>query len=122
MISLIPEKMEAFLAQDDGQPIFMLNLLRFAPNGGRDMYRDYLEIIAPIVLWHGGAIRFAGENLSALCAEFGQTWDAIALINYPSRSAFADLIADPDYAAAEVLQRDAIAEAVFHPLKMVPYP
>ncbi|WP_442681216.1 DUF1330 domain-containing protein [Sphingomonas sp. ASY06-1R] len=119
MISFRPEPIDAFLAQDDGQPIFMINLLRFAPDGGRERYRDYLTRIAPIVLWHGGAIRFAGESLHAVCAEFKQAWDAIALISYPSRSAFANLIDDPDYAAAETLRRDALQDAVLQPLKMV---
>ena len=119
MISFLPENMDAFFAQDEDQPIFMLNLLRFDPDGGREKYRDYLACVAPIMLWHGSEMRFAGERLTALGAEYGQAWDAIALIKYPNRSAFANLIVDPDYAAADTLRSEAVRAAVFQPLRKV---
>jgi hypothetical protein len=39
MISCAPADLERFLAEDDGKPVTMLNLLRFKPDGGRDRYR-----------------------------------------------------------------------------------
>ena len=35
MLTLIENALETFLKDDDGQPIVMLNLLRFRPDGGR---------------------------------------------------------------------------------------
>lgn len=116
MKTLIPGRLEAFLAQDDDAPIVMLNLLRFAPDAGRARYTDYLTRAAPIVARHGGAIAFAGDGLAALAAEPGQAWDAVALIRYPSRDAFAALIADPDYAPIDALRQAALVEAVLQPV------
>ena len=119
MISLIADRFDAFIAEDKEEPVVMLNLLRFKVDGGREMYQDYLAAAGPIVQWHGGAITFAGDGLTALAAETGQTWDAVVLVRYPSRRAFADLIADPDYAKADALRMAALEEAVLQPVRPV---
>jgi hypothetical protein len=64
--------MDAFLAQAEDQPIFMLNLLRFNPDGGREKYRHYLACVTPIMLWHGSEMRFASERLTALGADISR--------------------------------------------------
>jgi uncharacterized protein (DUF1330 family) len=116
MITLIPENFDAFLADDDGQPVVMLNLLRFKPEGGRDRYREYLAMAGPIVARYGAEISFAGDGLTALAAEAGQSWDAVGLVRYPNRRAFADMIADPEYAKANPLRMEALEEAVLQPV------
>lgn len=117
MISLIPDNVETFLANDDGQPVVMLNLLRFKPDSGRARYQEYLTMAGPIVAKHGAEITFAGDGLTALAAEDGQSWDAVALVSYPTRRAFADLVADPDYAKADPIRMEALEEAVLQPIK-----
>lgn len=117
MNSLIPERLDAFLAAPDDGPITMLNLLRFKADGGRERYAEYLAMADPIVSRLGAEIIFAGDGLAALAAEEGQAWDAVALVRYPNRQAFADLIDDADYAAAHSVARSALEEAVLQPLK-----
>lgn len=117
MIAFDPADLDRFLSEDDGQPIVMLNLLRFKPDGGRDRYLDYLAMAGPLVQRHGAEIVYAGDGETALAAEPGQSWDAVALVQYPSRRAFADLVADPDYAKADPVRLSALVEAVLQPIR-----
>ncbi|MFK4808780.1 DUF1330 domain-containing protein [Devosia sp. ZW T5_3] len=116
MITVAPTDIERFLAEDDDQPIIMLNLLRFKADGGRQRYLDYLAMAGPIVARYRAEIIFAGDGATALCAEPGQSWDAVALVRYPNRSTFVDMIADPAYAIADPIRMSALEEAVLQPI------
>jgi uncharacterized protein (DUF1330 family) len=116
MISISPADVGRFLAGDDGEPVVMLNLLRFQPDGGRERYLEYLGMAGHVVARYGAQIVFAGDGLSALAAEPGQAWDAVVLVRYPSRRTFVDMIADPDYEAADGVRTSALAEAVLQPI------
>lgn len=109
--------LDRFLAEDDGKPVVMLNLLRFRPDGGRERYFEYLNMMAPIITRFGMEIIYAGDGGSPLVAEPGQSWDAVVLVRYPTRCAFADMIADPDYAAANALRKSALNEIVLQPTR-----
>ena len=117
MISFTPADLDRFLSEDDGEPIVMLNLLRFRPEGGRDRYLEYLNMAGPLVARYGANIVYAGDGATALAAEPGQAWDAVALVRYPTRRAFADMIADPDYQLADPVRMSAVAEAVLQPVR-----
>jgi len=39
----------------------------------------------------------------------------VAVVNYPSRQAFAEMIRDPDYQAAAHLRSEALLEATLQP-------
>lgn len=116
MIKVTAADLDRFLAEDDDQPIVMLNLLRFKADGGRQRYLDYLAMAGPIVARYGAEILFAGDGATALCAEPGQSWDAVALVRYPKRAAFVDMIADPAYAVADPIRMSALEEAVLQPI------
>ena len=107
--------LKAFLADDDGGPVTMLNLLRFAP-GGRGSYDRYAEAIARTFLPRvGGEVVYAGDGHPALVAEDGQAWDAVLLVRYPSRRAFSQMVADPEYQEITHLRTEALVEAVLQP-------
>ena len=72
MLTLIPDQFERFLEEDDGQPIVMLNLLRFHADGGRERYADYLAAAGPLVARYGAEIVTVGDGLPALSAENGR--------------------------------------------------
>lgn len=116
MNSLLPDRLDAFLAEPDDGPVVMLNLLRFKPDGGRERYLEYLAMAGPIVARHGAEISFVGDTLPALAAEDGQAWDSVALVRYPSRHAFANLVRDADYAVADPIRRSALEDAVLQPV------
>lgn len=109
------EDLAAFLAADPEAPVVMLNLLRYA-EGGRELYREYsrafAETIAPR---YGVEVVYAGTGGPALVAEDGQQWDAVLLVRYPSRRAFSQMIADPDYQRITGLRSSALSEAVLQP-------
>ncbi|UAK25612.1 DUF1330 domain-containing protein [Sphingomonas nostoxanthinifaciens] len=120
MLTLIESAYQNFLNDDDGQSVVMLNLLRFAPDGGRERYADYLAAAGPLVARYGGEIVYVGDGLPALSAESGQAWDAMALVRYPSRRAFDDMVQDPDYRdKAGPLRAASLAEAVLQPMRTV---
>ena len=72
MLTLIEDELTRFMAEDDGRPIVMLNLLRFRPDGGQERYAAYLEVAGPIVARFGAEIIFVGDGSPALFAEHGQ--------------------------------------------------
>ncbi|WNG25453.1 DUF1330 domain-containing protein [Cystobacter fuscus] len=117
MIAFTPADFERFLREDDGTPVVMLNLLRFRPDGGRERYLEYLRMAGPLVARYGAEILYAGDGMTPLAAEEGQAWDTVALVRYPSRRAFADMLADPAYAVADPVRLSALSEAVLQPTR-----
>ncbi len=90
----------------------MLNLLRFV-DGGRELYDQYAEHLRDTFLpRHGGEVVYAGEGSTVLAAEDGQDWDAVLMVRYPSRAAFSQMVADPEYQAVTHLRTRALREAV----------
>ena len=50
-----------------------------------------------------------------MVAEQGQAWDAVLLVRYPSRQAFSQMVADPEYQEVTRLRTVALEEAVLQP-------
>jgi uncharacterized protein (DUF1330 family) len=117
MISFSAADVDRFLSEDNGEPVVMLNLLRFRPDGGRERYFEYVNMAAPLVARYGAEILFAGDGSTPLAAESGQAWDTVALVRYPTWRAFADMIADQDYASADQLRMSALTEPVLQPIR-----
>ena len=118
MLTLIQDEFRRFLAEDDGQPIVMLNLLRFHADGGRERYSEYLAAARPLVARYGAEIVYVGDGLPALSAEKGQDWNAMALPRYPNRQAFAGMVRDPEYRKkAAPLRAASLSEAVLQPIR-----
>ena len=104
--------LKRLLAEDPGGPVVMLNLLRFTEEG-QASYDDYVRHVADTFLpRYGGEVLYAGAGSTALVAEDGQAWDAVLLVRYPSRQAFCDMVADPEYQQVTALRTLALTEAV----------
>lgn len=117
MVSLSPTALDAFLTEDDGSAVVMLNLIRFEPDGGRERYLEYLRLAKPILARFGAAVLFGGDGLPVLTAGQAQGWDAVVLVRYPHRSAFKAMVSDPEYQIAFKIGVSAIADIVLQPLK-----
>ncbi|MEN4932057.1 DUF1330 domain-containing protein [Erwinia billingiae] len=117
MVSLSSSAIEAFLNEKDDTGVVMLNLLRFEPNGGRERYLKYLQMAKPILARFGAKVLFGGDGLSVLTTGKEQRWDAAVLVQYPRRSAFKDMVEDPEYKIAFKIGEGAIADIVLQPLK-----
>ncbi len=107
-----PATFQQFVTGAPTGPIVMLNLLRFADRGG---YEAYLRATAPFLAKVGGEVVYAGLTGDPLIAEAGQAWDAVLLVRYPSRAAFAAMVADRDYREVTKLRARALSEAVLQP-------
>lgn len=114
MATLDENTVTAFLEAGEG-PVVMLNLLRFTEDGGQEKYGRYLEMARSSLERHGAEVLYSGTTDGAVVAEPGQAWDGVALVRYPSRRAFLDLVADPEYAAADALRQEATAEITLQP-------
>lgn len=119
MVSFSPVAFEAFLTEDDDAPVVMLNLIRFAPDGGREQYLEYLTMAKPILARFGAKLLFGGDGLPVLTTGQAQGWDAVVLVQYPRRSAFKDMVDDPQYQAAFKVGEAAIADIVLQPVKHI---
>jgi uncharacterized protein (DUF1330 family) len=115
MIDFSDEQLEHYLTEDPGGPVVMLNLLRFKPDGGRERYFEYVEALAPVGPKYGLELLYVGAGDTALAAEPGQEWDAVALVRYPSRQAFAEMVRSPDYQAVAHLRTEGLIEATLQP-------
>ncbi len=104
--------LKRLMAEDDGGPLVMLNLLRFA-EGNRDAYNEYVRLFGETFLERYGAeLIYFGDGSTVLAAEPGQEWDAVVLVRYPDREAFSRMVADPEYHEISHLRTGALTEAV----------
>lgn len=108
--------LDRFVAADPDGPVVMLNLLRFVPDGAA-RYMQYIDRFSTSGLneRYGVSIIYAGTGHPSLVAAEGGDWDMLALVSYPSRRSFVDMVNDPEYQEFEHLRTEAVAEAVLQP-------
>ena len=109
--------LKRYLAEDPGGPVVMLNLLRFKPDGGRERYMEYVAHFNRTATPYGATTVYLGDGLTPVVAEDGQSWDAVLLVQYPSRQAFTDMIRDEEYQKGTHLRTEALEEAVLQATK-----
>ncbi|MBW9090536.1 DUF1330 domain-containing protein [Rhizobium wenxiniae] len=117
MVELSPDAVEAFLSETDDSPIVMLNLINFEADGGRERYLQYHKMAKPILARFGAQILFGGDGLPVLTTGPSGGWDAVVLVRYPNRTAFKNMIADPEYQQAFKVGVSAIADIALQPMK-----
>jgi hypothetical protein len=101
---------------DDG-PVTMLNLMRFRErsldgNGsGWDAYLRYSALTIKLIKARGGTIIWTGTAEAVALGEPDRhRWDYVALVRYPSRAAFIDMMTSADYGAANVERENGCAD------------
>lgn len=104
---------------DDG-PVTMLNLLAFAPDGGQERYAEYGAAVAPLLERAGGRVVYAGQAVPPLLGD--AAWDLVALVEYPTRQAFLDMVSSPEYLAIAHLRSEALTKGELHPLDTLAAP
>ena len=98
---------------DEG-PVLMLNLLDFKPGGGAERYGEYAQAVAPLLERAGARIVVAGAGSAALLGP--SKWDAVAMVEYPTRRAFLDMVTSPEYLEIAHLRTEALERSELHPL------
>lgn len=89
------DTLQEMLASDDPNPIVMVNLLKVKDQHELD---EYSKMVFPLIARHGGSLVHSGPVAGAVIGD--PTWDLVALVRYPNRKAFAEMILSEDYAAA----------------------
>jgi uncharacterized protein (DUF1330 family) len=98
----------------------MVNLLRYRERAayepgraeaaetlsGREAYQRYGQIALRCVIETGGQIAWGGKQELIVIGGAEHQWDEVICVRYPSRRAFLEMIARPDYLAA-TYHRDA---------------
>jgi uncharacterized protein (DUF1330 family) len=89
---------------DLGAPVVMVNLMRFrersldGDGSGWDAYLRYSALTVPMIKARGGTLLWTGDARAvALGREEGNRWDYLALVYYPTVSAFIDMMTSADY-------------------------
>jgi len=104
------EQVHAFAAragEKDG-PVQMVNLLAYVDDGS--LYAEYGLAVLPHLERVGASVTYAG-NVDGLLIGGAHEWDAVAVIRYPSRSAFLEMVTDAGYQEIAHLRTRALRDS-----------
>jgi uncharacterized protein (DUF1330 family) len=119
----VAEVLEELSTIPDGQPVVMINLLRYRaravyppgtesePRTGRQAWEEYSRHVLPILKKIGARPVFRAEAGVNLLGPREARWDEIAIVEYPSRGVFQRMIASPEYQSALVHRLAALEDA-----------
>lgn len=124
-IEPLREPLAAISDLPPGEPIHMLNLIRFRdraryPEGhehadagwsGRRAYQEYSRTSWPVFTRIGGVIVWRGSFTQLVIGPPDEHWDVGFVAQYPSGSAFAEMLADPEYRRATVNRTAAVLDS-----------
>jgi uncharacterized protein (DUF1330 family) len=120
MSAIRPNK-EQFLdlmnAPDEG-PVVMLNLLKFkakaddGASSGAKEYGKYTDAVIQMVESRGGKMLWLGKADQVLIGNADEDWDAVALVQYPSRKAFIDMTTSKEYESAHEHRESGLERTV----------
>jgi uncharacterized protein (DUF1330 family) len=94
------EQIHELLHAPDEGPVVMLNLLKFKARDGASEYTKYGGSVVQMVEARGGKVLWMGKVDQTLIGPVDEHWDAIALVQYPSRKAFIEMTSTKEYDAA----------------------
>lgn len=104
-----PDQIKALLTSDFSGPVSMLNLLRFKPRAeyedgretsltGREAYGLYAAEMTPYVIAQGGRLIHSSAAHFLMIGDGELEWDTVAIMEYPSKEAFAKIASAPEVA------------------------
>jgi uncharacterized protein (DUF1330 family) len=105
------EQIQALVESELETPVVMLNLLKFAERSGgnsdagdgsqsrtgRDSYARYGDRVRSMLEKVGGRVLWQGRADSVVIGGEADDWDAVILVEYPSRKAFLEMTSSPKY-------------------------
>jgi uncharacterized protein (DUF1330 family) len=114
---------EALARVADGQPLVMINLLRYreaasypagfdaAPCSGSEAYRRYGHAAIRFITEVGGQVIWQGSAKAMLIGPRDEQWHKALLVRYPSKQAFLSMVSNPDYQAITVHRSAALEDS-----------
>lgn len=114
-----PEQIKDFLGHKKaGEPVFMLNLLKFKDKAtykdgedisGREAYARYAEGFAKVTAGCGTETIFGGNANVFMIGEGEGEWDAVAIVKYPSADAMFAAVSSDEYRKIHKHRRAGLA-------------
>lgn len=106
-------QMAGFAEPDDGEPIYMVNLLKYRASAayddgrdsdlsGRDAYALYSAGVRDCLAKVGGHVVFSGAVRRLMLGQVEDLWDDVAIAMYPSRKAMLQMMMLPEYQGISV--------------------
>ena len=120
MSAIRPNKdqfVELMEAPDVG-PVVMLNLLKFkvhaegGEGSGAGEYAKYGDAVVQMVEARGGKVLWMGRADQILIGDVADDWDSVALVQYPSRKAFVEMVSTPEYEQAHEHRESGLERTV----------
>jgi uncharacterized protein (DUF1330 family) len=106
------DQFQQLASAPDNGPVVMINLLKFREDDGADEYRRYGDVALEMVEQQGGRLLWAGTGDQVLIGDTAQGWDAVLLVEYPSRAAFVEMVSRPEYLEAHAHRERALERTV----------
>lgn len=110
------EQFQHLAASSATGPVVMINLLKFRNGDGEgpgvEEYRRYGDVALEMIEHQGGRLLWAGTGDQVLIGDPEQAWDAILLVEYPSRAAFIEMVSSPEYLEAHAHRERALERTV----------
>ena len=102
-----PEQMQALTEHKTEGPLVMVNLLKFRVKAeykdgrtddisGAEAYMRYVNQMKQLVEREGGRFIFAGQVKGLFLGEVEELWDAVGIMEYPSREEFMRIVSLPE--------------------------
>lgn len=99
-----PTQIAQLLANDTGGPVVMVNLVKFKPQAdgmdagvsGAEAYMRYGALMRKFVEAKGGRMLYSGRVDRQLIGVSDVEFDVVALMEYPSRKAFVEIVSAPE--------------------------
>ncbi|HSB96070.1 MAG TPA: DUF1330 domain-containing protein [Spongiibacteraceae bacterium] len=123
------DQLRAFAHENaDDAPVVMLNLLRYraqanysahpheVPCSGREAFKRYSKLSIVCIEASGGKVLFIGNARASVIGPTDEQWDDIFLVQYPSRTAFLQMIATPEYRAINFHRSAALQDSRLIPV------
>lgn len=109
MSSITPtaESLEKLAGTSETGKVVMVNLLKFKPGDGAASYNRYGAEVAKILARIGARILFAGPVAQSVVGHDGD-WDAIAVVEYPSRKVFLEMGMSDEYQAIHHFREEGL--------------
>jgi uncharacterized protein (DUF1330 family) len=96
----------------------MLNLLKFKESSGdgagsgASEYAKYGDAAVQMVEARGGKVLWMGRADQILIGDAAEGWDSVALVQYPSRKAFVEMVSTPEYEQAHEHRESGLERTV----------
>jgi hypothetical protein len=105
---LSSEQLERLLNGSAEEPVFIVELLRFADDSG-DTYRPYREALEPVIAAAAGSLVWRGAFGSQLLGAASPGFHELVATRYPNRAAYLQVLSDGAVRAASHARIDGLA-------------